>query len=155
MWSAWRLLPVLKPSLVDNLQVHVVVPWVEKTKPFGNLAAVFAQVIILVDERVECCCLCCCRRSYDAIAICDVRKHDLVWISGIARDVDQVVTSLSVSVDVARIDEGVAVAAGNNESVTFSGFEEQAEAGLIILIPVLVVRHATHDTMALAKLRVR
>ena len=43
----------VEPDVLKNPQVDVAVPRVQRAEPLGDLAAMLAQIVVLLDERIE------------------------------------------------------------------------------------------------------
>jgi hypothetical protein len=42
-----------EPNVLEHAHIQVVVPRVHRSEPLGDFAAVLAQIVVLLDERVE------------------------------------------------------------------------------------------------------
>ena len=121
-WKVCRAAFAEREVLKDP-QIDVVVPRVHRAGPLGDLAAMLAQVVVLLDEGVERVPLL-LRGDVRAAAGGAIGEHDLALV---ARDVDQVVAARAVAVHVAGVDERVAVAARAGEAVALGDLDEEAD----------------------------
>ena len=97
---------------------------IDRAEALGDLAAVRAQILVLLDERVERGPLLVRRDVRAAVTVARWIELDLTLV---ARDVDQIVPALAVTVHVAGVDERVAVAAGAGEAVALGHLDEHAD----------------------------
>ena len=105
-------------EVLKDPEIHVVVPRVHRPGPLGDLAPVGRRRYLSCSMKASSAAHCCCGGDVRPAAAWRSRgEEDLALVR---RDVDQVVAARAVAVNIAGINEGVAVAAGARETISLA-----------------------------------
>src|SRR5687768_8341905 len=109
-------------NVLKNSQVDVAVPRIHGSESLGNPSTVGAEVVILLDEGVQSRPLIGRRNS-----LASGGKRIEQDIALVARNVDEIIPRLTVSVHVTRVNERVPIPSGTGESIPLGDLGEQSE----------------------------